>query len=464
MSIRLVPYPEYKDSGIPWLGECPVHWEFERAKWLFQKMNRAVYPGDGVVTCFRDGIVTLRKNRRTRGFTESLKEIGYQRVCRGDLVIHAMDAFAGAVGVSDSDGKCTPVYAVCRPRRDLNPHYYAYVVREMARAQWISALAKGIRERSTDFRFEGFAAQTVPIPLRYEQDRIAAFLSCLNRRINRFIHAKRRLIELLNEQKQAIIHRAVTHGLDPSVSLKASDIEWLRQIPEPWRIIRLKTLVTEAVAGPYGSSLTKSMYTSRGYRVYGQQQVIPDDFTCGDYYISAEKFEEMRRYQVFPGDVLISVMGTVGRAAVVPNDVEAGIINPRLVRYRPDFALIRPRFFQLAVGGSLCQIQLTLMAQGATMEGLNMRILGELRIPVPPLQEQDYILQYCTARTRPIDLLSKRVHKEIDHLREYRTRLIADIVTGKLDVCGVELHSLAEIETPVDIDKDVDEGSASAND
>src|SRR5689334_10923120 len=155
---ELKPYPAYKDSGLPWLGEVPNHWRMERAKWLFRKMDRPVHENDEVVTCFRDGVVTLRKNRRVRGFTESIKEIGYQGIRRGDLVIHAMDAFAGAVGVADSDGKGTPVYSVCEPLPRVNAHFYAYLVREMARSEWILALAKGIRERSTDFRFEGFAA------------------------------------------------------------------------------------------------------------------------------------------------------------------------------------------------------------------------------------------------------------------------------------------------------------------
>ena len=144
-------YPAYKPSGVPWLDDMPEHWDVRRAGWLFRKMDRAVRDGDEVITCFRDGTVTLRKNRRTEGFiTESLKEIGYQGVRRGDLVIHQMDAFAGAVGVSDSDGKGTPVYSVCHPNQDADPFYYAHIVREMARSQWILALAKGIRERSTD--------------------------------------------------------------------------------------------------------------------------------------------------------------------------------------------------------------------------------------------------------------------------------------------------------------------------
>ena len=121
----LRPYPEMKDSGVQWLGEVPQHWRTERAKSLFRKMERPVDDGAEVVTCFRDGTVTLRKNRRTDGFTESLKEIGYQGVRRGDLIIHAMDAFAGAVGVSNADGKSTSVYAVCTPRNEaLNTYFY----------------------------------------------------------------------------------------------------------------------------------------------------------------------------------------------------------------------------------------------------------------------------------------------------------------------------------------------------
>lgn len=108
----LKPYAEMKNSGIAWLGHVPEHWGLRGGKWLFRKVDRPVRDIDDVVTCFRDGTVTLRKNRRVSGFTESLKEIGYQGIRRGDLVIHAMDAFAGAIGVADSDGKGTPVYSV----------------------------------------------------------------------------------------------------------------------------------------------------------------------------------------------------------------------------------------------------------------------------------------------------------------------------------------------------------------
>src|SRR5262245_21999221 len=126
-----------KDSSVPWLGTVPTHWKLERGKWLFIRMHREVRDSDEVVTCFRDGTVTLRRNRRVRGFTEALKEIGYQGIRRGDLVIHAMDAFAGAIGVADTDGKGSPVYSVCRPTQASNSHYYAFLLREMSRSLWI---------------------------------------------------------------------------------------------------------------------------------------------------------------------------------------------------------------------------------------------------------------------------------------------------------------------------------------
>src|ERR1017187_9547694 len=192
----LDPYPTYKESGIPWASVLPASWKAERSKWLFVKMNRPVRAEDEVVTCFRDGMVTLRKNRRLRGFTEATVENGYQGIRKGDLVIHQMDAFAGAIGVSDSDGKGTPVYSVCQPKDGINAHYYAHAVRQMSKSQWILVLAKGIRERSTDFRYEMFGNQRVPLPTPGEQDAIVRFLDNANLKIDKFIRAKRKLIAL----------------------------------------------------------------------------------------------------------------------------------------------------------------------------------------------------------------------------------------------------------------------------
>lgn len=133
-----------------------------------------------------------------------------------------------------------PVYSVCQPRGDANQFYYALVTREMARTQWIAALATGIRERSTDFRFDTFANQIVPIPPPDEQAAIVRFLDHADRRIRRYIRAKRKLIALLNEQKQVIIQQAVTRGLDPTMPMKDSGVEWLGEFPAHWEVRRLK--------------------------------------------------------------------------------------------------------------------------------------------------------------------------------------------------------------------------------
>ncbi len=239
----LKPYPKMKDSGVPWLGEVPEHWDLKRGKTLFSKMNREVRPTDETVTCFRDGTVTLRKNRRLRGFTEAIFELGYQGIRKGDLVIHAMDAFAGAVGVSDSDGKGSPIYSVCLPVDSANSKYYAHIIRQMSQTNWILALSRGIRERSTDFRFEMFGRQFLPVPPPEEQIAIVKFLNYATGKIDQAIRAKQKLIKLLEEQKQVIIHRAVTRGLDPNVKLKDSGVEWLGQIPEHWELRRLRSLV-----------------------------------------------------------------------------------------------------------------------------------------------------------------------------------------------------------------------------
>jgi len=149
-------YPEYRDSGVEWIGEIPENWRTIRAKNLFKKMNRLPDQNDDIVTAFRDGTVTLRKNRREDGFTMADKEIGYQKIKKGDLIIHGMDAFAGAIGVSDSEGKASPVYSACVPIRGSVPFFHSYLLRHMSKSKYIFALAKGIRERSTEFRFKEF--------------------------------------------------------------------------------------------------------------------------------------------------------------------------------------------------------------------------------------------------------------------------------------------------------------------
>lgn len=241
-------YDSYKDSGIPWLAEVPTDWDIQRAKWLFLKMERPVRKEDDVVTAFRDGEVTLRTNRRTDGFTNAIQEHGYQGIREGDLVIHAMDAFAGAIGVSDSNGKSSPVYAACVPRGlfDVSSWYYAYAMRYVALSGYILSLAKGIRERSTDFRFKDFGEMNMPVPNLDTQNRIVKFLDEKNAEIDAAVERKRRLIDLLNEQKAILINRAVTKGLNPDAPMKDSGVDWIGEIPAHWDVLRNAALFDES--------------------------------------------------------------------------------------------------------------------------------------------------------------------------------------------------------------------------
>jgi type I restriction enzyme S subunit len=200
-----------KQTGIEWLPQVPAEWEVKRAKYLFVKHQRPVNELCDIVTAFRDGQVTLRKNRRLTGFTEATDYSGYQMICKGDLVIHQMDAFAGCAGVSDSDGMGSPILIACLPRReDVNVHYYAHVVRLMGHNGYIKSLARGIRERSSDFRYDTFARQYLPIPPLAEQEKIVKYLDEKCGKIDEAVKAKEHEVELLKELKQSVIAEAVT--------------------------------------------------------------------------------------------------------------------------------------------------------------------------------------------------------------------------------------------------------------
>ena len=423
----LKSYPRMKDSGLPWLGEIPEHWPLERAKRLFRRMDRPVRDSDEVVTCFRDGMVTLRKNRRLRGFTEALKEIGYQGIRRGDLVIHAMDAFAGAIGVSDSDGKGTPVYSVCAPLPGVNSHYYAYATREMARSQWIQALAKGIRERSTDFRYADFGSQPVPVPPVPEQAAIVRSLAYADRRIWRYILAKKKLIALLEEEKQAIIHRAVTRGLDPNVRMKDSGVPWLGEIPAHWSLRRFKFLAT----------INSGQVDPRRPENRDLALIAPNHIQSGTGRVlklqtAAEQGADSGKYLVGRGQVIYSkIRPNLRKAAIAPCDCLCSADMYPMTHRTGDLSceylllllLSRP-FTKFAVDASM----------RVAMPKVNREALADFPLWFPGAEEQANILSYVARESTPTDTAVTRLEYMNELLREYRTRLIADVVTGKLDV------------------------------
>lgn len=204
----LNPDVEMKDSGVPWIGKMPANWTCIKGKYILKYMQKPVKPDDGVITCFRDGEVTLRSNRREDGFTMADKEIGYQGIDVGDLVVHGMDGFAGAIGISDSRGKASPVLNVLDSRQ--NKKYIMYYLRSMAYGDVFVALATGIRVRSCDLRWNKLSVLLYPVPPLEEQTEIVQYIEDTLNKVDGVISEKKQQLEVLDSYKKSLIYEYVT--------------------------------------------------------------------------------------------------------------------------------------------------------------------------------------------------------------------------------------------------------------
>ena len=419
------PYEAYKDSRVDWIGSIPSTWDVQRAKWLFKRMDRGVRPEDDIVTCFRDGEVTLRSNRRTEGFTTALKEIGYQGIRKGDLVIHAMDAFAGAIGVSDSDGKATPVYSACVPRQPntVDPTFYAYYMRHLALSGFLVSLAKGIRERSTDFRFNDFAELEVPFPTLAEQRAIVSFLDEKCAKADGAVKIKEDQIALLRERRQIIIQDAVTRGLNPAVPMKDSGIDWIGQIPAHWEnkpnkyLFRLK----KDTVGKRSAEYDLLSLTLRG--------IIKRDMENPEGKFPAE-FDTYQ--EVCPGDFVFCHF-----------DVEE---TPRTVGLSEFFGMITGAYTVYSVAQGVDPRFLlhfyifadTDKKMRSMYKGLRNTIpkdaFAAFKTPLPPIEEQRAIVAHIDDASQKIEDGIAIKERQIAALKEYKTSLINAAVTGKIKV------------------------------
>lgn len=420
----MLRYESYKPSGIQWVEKVPSHWGVERAKWLFNRMERPVRPEDDVVTAFRDGQVTLRTNRRTEGFTNAIQEHGYQGIRKGDLVIHAMDAFAGAIGVSDSDGKSTPVYAACVPRGEypVNSYYYAYLLRYMAHSGYIESLSKGIRERSTDFRFAEFRELPLPIPEKDEQERIVAFLDQKTAEIDAAIAKKERLIELQQTQKLSLIHDLVTNGLGSTNSLKPSCIKWLNDIPSHWRVIPGFTCYSEIKQK--NKKLQEKTVLSLSY---GRIIVKPAEKMTG---LVPESFDT---YQILrPGDIVIRTTDlqndqTSLRVGFSKNN---GIITSAYLGLRC-LNDVHPEYLSRVL--EVYDFLKVFYSMGSGLrQNIGFSDFKRLPIIAPPIPEQIEIASEINRRIAKFDKLSVLLHEQIGKLSEFKKILVSDVVLGKI--------------------------------
>lgn len=413
------------DSGIPWVGAMPAHWSVKRAKFLFSLAQRPPGDGDGIVTAFRDGQVTLRSNRRTDGFTNAVKEAGYQGVRKGDLVIHAMDAFAGAIGVSDSDGKCTPVYSCCVPRDDAISEFYARCVRTMATTGYIESLAKGIRERSTDFRWATFADQLLPAPPRSEQEAIVDYLDRATTRIDTLVAKKAHFIELLYEKRQALITHAVTKGLDTNVPMKDSGVEWLGKVPAHWSVIQSRRLFSERNEKAREGDI--QLTVSQKYGLIPQAEFMERE---GRRVVVVQKGQDILK-RVYVGDFVISMRSFQGGLEFSEYH---GSVSSAYVPLTP-IKFVVARYFRWLFKSST-YIQALQSTSDLVRDGQALRFENFAKVPLPiiPEGEQIAVADFLDRVTKRIDGLIAKTERSIQLLREHRTALVTAAVTGKLDL------------------------------
>jgi type I restriction enzyme S subunit len=406
----LKPYPAYKDSGVEWLGDVPEHWVVKRNKLFMREVNERSEDGsEELLTVSQYTGVTRRRERLSDEgdlLTNAASLVGYKRVKPGDLVMNIMLAWNGSLGVSYVDGIASPAYCVFQAKDGVDPRFLHYLLRTPLFTGAFKTVSTGVVDSRLRLYPDVFFRLPSPLPPLPEQTAIVRYLDYMDRRIRRYIRAKKKLIELLNEQKQAIINCAVTRGLDPNVRLKPSGVEWLGDVPEHWEVKRLK----------WATRL------QRGYDLPADRRV-PGPFPV----VSSGGLIDTHSESKCAGPGV--VMGRYGSTDAV-------------FYIEQDFWPHNTSLFVTHFHGNMpkwCYYLLRTITKAdhagkSAVPGVDRKDLFQIVVVVPPVEEQVEIIRAIEAGTQGLNDTISTAQREIDLLREYRTRLIADVVTGKLDV------------------------------
>lgn len=416
-----------KDSGVEWIGDIPEGWAIERGKHILTYLERPIFPEAGVVTCFRDGEVTLRANRREDGFTVALKEIGYKGVAVGDLVVHGMDGFAGAIGISDSCGKCSPVLNILDSTQ--NKRFLMYYLRNMAYGEVFSGLATGIRQRSCDTGWNKLRTLDYVLPPIREQQRIADFLDAQTAEIDASIAKTQESIEEYKKLKQAVITQAVTKGIRPGRAMKDSGVEWIGDIPEEWKAapvkhyLRLQTGTTPSSQHPE--------YFNGEIPWYTPGDILDKvELTNSERTLKREAISDGIVSLYPPDSVLIVGIGaTLGKTGHIDRPASS---NQQITALSPRDNTCCGRY--VAYCFKSMEAKLKDFAFYTTLPIINNRTLGQFRCPFPPLPEQQEIAAYLDEKCAAIDTLIEKKQAIITELEAYKKTLIYEYVTGKKEV------------------------------
>jgi type I restriction enzyme S subunit len=458
MIADLKPYPKYKDSSSKWLGSAPSHWMVRSFRTLISKRSERDRPDLPLLTVTRDkGVFVRSLTGAGENHNPVPEDLSNYKVARaGDLVINKMKAWQGSMGIAPCDGIVSPAYFVFQFRVD-NHAFGHMLLRSKPYVAHFAQASDGVRVGQWDLSVPGMRQIPVLIPPAVEQAAIARYLHWAGGQLERAIRTKRRIIALLNEQKQAIIHRAVTRGLDPSLPLKPSGIPWLGAIPQHWEVQRLGHVIRLQTGYPFASN--GFVEGESGTRLLRGINVTPSGLRWDTVVRwQREPSDGLDEFRLEIGDIVLGmdrpIIGSGVRAATVQENDTPSLLVQRVARLRPTERL-DAKFLVLLITGRLFRDYIAPIFTGVSVPHLSPEQIKRFKVPLPCLFEQRGVVSYLAAETSGLDTASSRLEREIALLREYSTRLVADVVTGKLDVR--EAAARLRVEVAPDIaDDDVD--------
>lgn len=418
-------YPTYKDSGIEWLGQIPTHWELTRISSVLTEVKdlnislRFSHPSQ-----FKFGDIILKPDVNIEDVSSLSKCIIFRK---DDILINGLnlnyDFVTQRIARANYTGIITSAYIAVRVRNNLSSKYVTYLFKALDSRKVFNGLGTGIRLTLT---YKELKKYYILLPSEEEQRQIVAYLDYKSNKINERICQRERELQTLSELKQAEIAAVVTRGLDPNVPMKESGIEWLGKIPAHWEVRKIKNCLQERSEKGYPNEPILCATQSRGVipqDMYDNRVVVVNkDFDklklvkCGDFVISLRSFQGGIEYAYYQG--IISAAYTI----LTPKDKRNSEYFKHLFKSH-DFI-------------QLLQTCVTGIREG---QNINYAMLAKHFIPIPPIEEQQKIVLYIKNRLYVIDEYIAKLKTEINYLQEYKQRLISDVVTGKVDVRGVEI-------------------------
>jgi type I restriction enzyme S subunit len=449
--MKLKPYSEYKDSGVPWLGQIPAHWEFRPLRSVLRQRNEKNNPikTEQILSLSIARGVTLYSHEGRGGNKRKGDLTAYKIAHAGDIVLNSMNVIVGAVGLSRYTGAISPVYYALFPAiEEVDIKYYDKVFRNPAFQRYLLIYGKRILIKKSNtgklntirmkISPDDLKGTILPIPSKSEQTQIAKFLDWKTTQINKFIRNKRRLIALLKEQKQNIINEAVTRGLDPNVKLKPSGVEWLGDIPEHWEVRRIKT-VTRILRGKFSHRPRNDASLYDGVFPFIQ---TGDVARAGKFIVKYNQTLNEKGFLVskqFPkGTLTMTIAANIGDVAILDFDA---CFPDSIVGFVPRKGVFLEFLYYVFTS---MKKELLKEAPVNTQGNLNVERIGGMSIPIPDYYTQRALVKNIEELSGQIDQTITRAEGEIELMREYRTHLISDVVTGQVDVRDIEVPDVME--------------------